>query len=321
MLHRCQQQFGLRQWKATLQRHYCGRCQQAFCLQHTAYSPHGTNGTCGVQSRCLCIDCFYEYTPEYQAFLASRNTLIGSKRSKSGPPAAAAAAAAAMGVGVEDGSAGRSGGSGLGGSGNGSSSSSSSKAGRVLSRLLPATLVGSSSGGGGGSSSSNSKPEPEKQEQQEESCVQQQQDSQLLFAAQQPTGTPAATDASPAQGMTLYHADTTQNDPEGAAAAADLLQSHQQPQTQLAKQRSLRPDAVAPSAHACSKGMHSRMLWGRALTKTLGVVRFKHAGDVHAAAGALHAGVGGGAGRGSAGVVAGVADTVAVRQGKDSAAV
>lgn len=33
-----------------------------------------------------------------------------------------------------------------------------------------------------------------------------------------------------------------------------------------------------------SAGSNSRMLWGRGLTKALGVIRFKHAGDVHAAA-------------------------------------
>eukprot|EP00775_Hariotina_reticulata_P002874 gene2874-3165_t len=81
---RCTQLFDLRHLKALMGRHYCGRCQQAFCIQHTAYSPHGSTGSCGAESRCVCITCFYDFTPEYRMFLSSRNTLI-SRRTSSGP--------------------------------------------------------------------------------------------------------------------------------------------------------------------------------------------------------------------------------------------
>eukprot|EP00879_Flechtneria_rotunda_P009631 GHRR01010078.1.p1 GENE.GHRR01010078.1~~GHRR01010078.1.p1 ORF type:complete len:936 (+),score=396.96 GHRR01010078.1:623-3430(+) len=80
----CQQRFDLRHLRALLQRHYCGRCQQAFCINHTAYSPHGASGSCGAESQCVCAGCFYEFTPEYRIFLSSRNTLV-SRRSRSGP--------------------------------------------------------------------------------------------------------------------------------------------------------------------------------------------------------------------------------------------
>lgn len=81
---RCEQQFDLRHFRALRQRHYCGRCQQAFCLQHTAYSTHGASGSCGAESRCVCVDCFQDLTPEYRMFLTTRNTL-NSRRSSSGP--------------------------------------------------------------------------------------------------------------------------------------------------------------------------------------------------------------------------------------------
>lgn len=247
-LHRCRQQFGLRHWKATLQRHYCGRCQQAFCAQHTAYSPHGSSGTCGVQSRCLCIDCFYEYTPEYQAFLASRNTLTG-KRSRSGPPAAAAAMAAGS-----------------------SSSTGGSKSGGMLSRLVPHSFSSSqnqsavvaSIGGGSGGSGAVSVLAPRSAGDQ----VQQQQGQAAADGASaDPVHQPMATSAGSAGDMAGQQ--TTNQQAAGVR--------------QLARRSSLSAGATAPSA-AYSKGTKSRMLWGRGLTKALGVVRFKHAGDMHAGA-------------------------------------
>eukprot|EP00877_Chromochloris_zofingiensis_P009766 jgi/Chrzof1/5042/Cz15g09180.t1 len=85
-VRRCEQRFDMRNLRALRTKHYCGRCQQVFCLQHTAYSSHGPGGSCGQESRCVCINCFYEFTPEYRALLMARNTLP-SKRSISGPSA------------------------------------------------------------------------------------------------------------------------------------------------------------------------------------------------------------------------------------------
>ncbi|KAF6258431.1 hypothetical protein COO60DRAFT_1120138 [Scenedesmus sp. NREL 46B-D3] len=105
----CTQQFDLRHLRALKQRHYCGRCQQAYCLAHTAYSPHGPSGACGAESRCVCCSCFFDFTPEYRMFLASRNTIQpggGSRRSQSGPPQ--------QGTGSGSGSAGGASGGGSG---------------------------------------------------------------------------------------------------------------------------------------------------------------------------------------------------------------
>jgi hypothetical protein len=72
----CEQRFdSLRNLGAKRQRHNCGRCLRTVCLAHTAYSTHGTSGPCGVQSRCVCVTCFAQFTPEYQMLLAARNTL------------------------------------------------------------------------------------------------------------------------------------------------------------------------------------------------------------------------------------------------------
>jgi hypothetical protein len=212
-------------------------------MQHTAYSPHGTSGTCGVQSRCLCIDCFYEYTPEYQAFLASRNTLV-AKRSRSGPPGAAAAAVA--------GTAGRAAGAAGGGSAE-SSSAGGAKAAGLLSRLVPHTLYGSQTqlAAGGSSAGDGSMLAPKAL-----GAQQQQQEHQV----------PGDAVAS------------------GSATAAGEVQEGAAEQQQPSRQRPLGVAASAPAA-ACSKGMKSRMLWGRGLTKALGVVRFKHAGVMHVGAG------------------------------------
>jgi hypothetical protein len=72
----CEQRFdSLRNLGAKRQRHNCGRCLRTVCLAHTAYSTHGASGPCGVQSRCVCVTCFAQFTPEYQMLLAARNTL------------------------------------------------------------------------------------------------------------------------------------------------------------------------------------------------------------------------------------------------------
>lgn len=252
-----------------MQRHYCGRCQQAFCLQHTVYSPHGASGTCGVQSRCLCIDCFYEYTPEYQAFLASRNTLTG-KRSRSGPPGAA----------------------GIAGSSNGPGSSSSSmttggsrSASGMLSRLVPQSLNGSqrqlaAAAAAGASSSAGCAgiggvpvaPAPAPA-------------GRALSTCQTAAGAAAVPDAD-ASGLAGGPAEPAQRRTPAAEHPEEALS--------VKRQQPLVAGSTKPSA-----GSNSRMLWGRGLTKALGVVRFKHAGDVYAAASSGTAAVSGGTGSGA----------------------
>jgi hypothetical protein len=71
---------------------------------------------------------------------------------------------------------------------------------------------------------------------------------------------------------------TVAGEVQQATAAEQPTAGQQQPSRQL-------PLGVGAPAAACSKGMKSRMLWGRGLTKALGVVRFKHAGDMHVGAG------------------------------------
>ena len=249
-------------------------------MQHTAYSPHGTSGTCGVQSRCLCIDCFYEYTPEYQAFLASRNTLVG-KRSRSGPPAAAAAAAAFGGPWEGEASMrGRDGGS----------TSAGGRAGSVLSRLVPLGRSSSSkqvTGAGAAGAGSAS-------------CLARRDESyQAKQGHQLQAGVAPVSAAAPAHvsGAPLT-ADGSDSAEQLMEHSHEAMMTQQQPQPQLTRRSSLGVGAMAVQpAAACSQGMKSRMLWGRGLTKALGVVRFKHAGDVHGASqsalpGAAAAGVG-----------------------------
>lgn len=66
-------------------KHYCGRCQRTYCLQHTEYSPHGNTGTCGQNSNCVCVDCFKLFTLEFQMQLMQRNKLCkANSRTASG---------------------------------------------------------------------------------------------------------------------------------------------------------------------------------------------------------------------------------------------
>jgi hypothetical protein len=215
-------------------------------MQHTAYSPHGHSGTCGVQSRCLCIDCFYEYTPEYQAFLASRNTLVG-KRSKSSPPGGPPA-----GFVEGEGRQGR------------SSSSSSSRPG-VLSRLVPSLTSSLSSSRLQESSSSRSLG---RRQQQHSSGRDADADTEADGAAA------AAAAEGGQQGREVQ---------QDATGASELPQPEQQEQQHVRQGQLGAAAAAAQPAVAYSKGLKSRMLWERGLTKALGVVRFKHAGEGHAA--------------------------------------
>ena len=44
--------------KHALQRHYCGVCQRVVCHVHTRFTPHGPFSSCGMESQCICEDCF-----------------------------------------------------------------------------------------------------------------------------------------------------------------------------------------------------------------------------------------------------------------------
>ena len=55
--------------KHALQRHYCSICQNVFCHHHTAYSPHGKLGSCGMESKCVCESCFSQLSRSTQARL------------------------------------------------------------------------------------------------------------------------------------------------------------------------------------------------------------------------------------------------------------
>ena len=57
---------GLKVMKHTLQKHYCSRCQNLFCHHHTQYSPHGSLGSCGLDSKCICLLCWQEIPPSRQ---------------------------------------------------------------------------------------------------------------------------------------------------------------------------------------------------------------------------------------------------------------
>ncbi|KXZ44899.1 hypothetical protein GPECTOR_61g852 [Gonium pectorale] len=78
----CGRKLDLLHYRDYARRHYCGRCQQTVCGAHTAYSPHGATGSCGHESRCVCVVCFTHFNPAYQRFLRQRNTL---KPAASGP--------------------------------------------------------------------------------------------------------------------------------------------------------------------------------------------------------------------------------------------
>ncbi|KAK9858438.1 hypothetical protein WJX84_010174 [Apatococcus fuscideae] len=87
---RCNVRFyglGLKTMKHTLQKHYCCRCQNLFCHHHTQYSPHGSLGSCGLDSKCICVMCWQEIPPSRQELLNRHNKLHqsspASKKDKS----------------------------------------------------------------------------------------------------------------------------------------------------------------------------------------------------------------------------------------------
>jgi hypothetical protein len=69
----------LRGVRHSIQRHYCGRCEHLYCLRHTRISPHGTFGSCGLDSKCLCLPCFEALSFEQQVLLEKTNRLRPAK--------------------------------------------------------------------------------------------------------------------------------------------------------------------------------------------------------------------------------------------------
>ncbi|KAK9814892.1 hypothetical protein WJX73_001518 [Symbiochloris irregularis] len=68
--------------KHALTRHYCSVCQNVYCHQHTQYSPHGTYGSCGMESKCICETCFLQLPRGTRDRLSKSNKLV--KASSSG---------------------------------------------------------------------------------------------------------------------------------------------------------------------------------------------------------------------------------------------
>lgn len=71
-------------------------------MAHTAYSPHGPSGGCGAESRCVCVDCFGDFTQQHRALLTSRNTLrvIPERSSVSSPGRFSGTGGASRGVSI-----------------------------------------------------------------------------------------------------------------------------------------------------------------------------------------------------------------------------
>ena len=46
--------------RSAMTSHYCSICQNMYCQRHTAYSPHGRLGSCGMESKCICQLCYDE---------------------------------------------------------------------------------------------------------------------------------------------------------------------------------------------------------------------------------------------------------------------
>ncbi|CAL8461872.1 g1403 [Coccomyxa elongata] len=77
--HGCHRQFRgykLSNVKHAMQRHFCSVCQRVFCHHHTAYSPHGPLGSCGMESQCICENCFSVLPWSTQERLKKTNKLV-----------------------------------------------------------------------------------------------------------------------------------------------------------------------------------------------------------------------------------------------------
>eukprot|EP00850_Spirogloea_muscicola_P016450 SM000133S26816 [mRNA] locus=s133:275486:280643:- [translate_table: standard] len=62
-------------WRAKLSKHYCRECQGVYCVTHTRYSPHGAHGQCGLDSKCVCVNCHARLPTEVRIQLERTNKL------------------------------------------------------------------------------------------------------------------------------------------------------------------------------------------------------------------------------------------------------
>ena len=56
-------------------KHYCGLCQRAYCVAHTATSPHGAKGRCDPESKCVCVVCYQSLDEHARDELEATNKL------------------------------------------------------------------------------------------------------------------------------------------------------------------------------------------------------------------------------------------------------
>ena len=56
-------------------KHYCGLCQRAYCVVHTATSPHGAKGRCDPESKCVCVVCYQSLDEHARDHLEATNKL------------------------------------------------------------------------------------------------------------------------------------------------------------------------------------------------------------------------------------------------------
>jgi len=56
-------------------KHYCGLCQRAYCVAHTATSPHGAKGRCDPESKCVCVVCYQSLDEHARMALEATNKL------------------------------------------------------------------------------------------------------------------------------------------------------------------------------------------------------------------------------------------------------
>ena len=56
-------------------KHYCGLCQRAYCVAHTATSSHGTKGRCDPESKCVCVVCYQSLDEHAREYLEATNEL------------------------------------------------------------------------------------------------------------------------------------------------------------------------------------------------------------------------------------------------------
>ena len=71
-----------------MRKHYCRDCQGVYCERHTRISPHSARSQCGLDSQCLCFNCFARLPAELQLRAEKVNKLrVGPRASKVGSTA------------------------------------------------------------------------------------------------------------------------------------------------------------------------------------------------------------------------------------------